>query len=102
MEKLIQQVLDIERQAQATHDEARREAEKLTAQAELEAQALIERERAAAEEEARRLVENAQATEECARILSQAEEEAHRAEALAMNHMDRAVGFVLDQVAGRE
>jgi F0F1-type ATP synthase membrane subunit b/b' len=101
-EKLIQQAYEIERQAQATHEAAVREAEQLPIQAEQEAQALIEKARTDAQEEARQLVANAQAPEECARILAQAEEEVRRMEALAMSHFDRAVGYVLDRVVGRE
>jgi F0F1-type ATP synthase membrane subunit b/b' len=79
-----------------------REAEQLPILAEQEAQAFIEKARADAEEQARQSVANAQAPAECARILAQAEEEVRRMEALAMSHFDRAVGYVLDQVAGRE
>jgi vacuolar-type H+-ATPase subunit H len=101
-EKRIQQILEIERQAQAIHEAAMREAEQLPILAEQEAQAFIEKARADAEEQARQSVANAQAPAECARILAQAEEEVRRMEALAMSHFDRAVGYVLDQVAGRE
>lgn len=101
-EKLIQQVLEIEEQAQAMHEAAMHEAEQLPTQAEQETQAVVQKARADAQEEASRLVASAQAQEECARILAQAEEEAHRMEALAMSHFDRAVGYVLDRVAGRE
>jgi cell division septum initiation protein DivIVA len=101
-EKRIQQVLEIERQAQAIREAALRAAEQLPIQAEQEAQALIEKARTDAEEEARQLVTNAQAQEECARILAQADEESRHLEALAMSHFDHAVGYVLDRLAGRE
>jgi vacuolar-type H+-ATPase subunit E/Vma4 len=101
-EKRIRQVLEIERQAQAIHDAAMRKAEQLPILAEQEAQALVEKARADAEEQARQLVTSAQAQEECARILSQAEEESRRLEALAVSHFDHAIGFVLDRVTGRE
>jgi V/A-type H+-transporting ATPase subunit G/H len=101
-ETLIQQILEIEKQAQAIHETAVGDAEQLPIQAEQEAQALIEKARADAQEEARRLVADAQAQDECARIQAQAEEEARRMEALAMSHFDRAVGYVLKRVAGRE
>jgi vacuolar-type H+-ATPase subunit H len=101
-EKLIQQVLEIEEQAQAIREAAMHEAEQLPKQAEQEAQAVIEKARADAQEEARQLVASAQAKEECERILAQAEEEARRTETLATSHSDRAVGYVLDRVAGRE
>jgi vacuolar-type H+-ATPase subunit H len=98
----IQQVLEIEKKAQAIHDSAVREAEQFPLRAEQEAQALIEQARAEAEEEARQLISRAHAEEETARILSQAEEEVRRMEVLAMSNFDRAVSFVLDRVAGRE
>jgi F0F1-type ATP synthase membrane subunit b/b' len=101
-EKGIQQVLEIEKRAQAIHEAALREAEQLPIQAEQEAQTLIEKSRAEAVEQARQLTASAQAQEECARILAQAEEEVRRMETLAMSHFDRAVGYVLDRVIGRE
>ncbi len=101
-EKGIRQVLEIEKQAQALHEAALREAEQIQIHAEQEAQALIEQSRAEAIEEARQLTASAQAREECARILAQADEEVHRMETLAMSHFDRAVGYVLERVIGRE
>ena len=100
-EKLIQQVYEIERQAQAIHEAALREAEQIPIQAEREARALIEKARVDAQEEARQLVANAQAQEECARILAHAEEEVRRMEALAMSHFDSAIAYVLNRVAGK-
>jgi vacuolar-type H+-ATPase subunit H len=98
----IQQVLDVEKQAQAIHDAAMREAEQYPKRAEQEAQALVEQARTAAEEEARQLLSKAQSEEESARILAQAQEEVQRMEVIAMSNFDRAVSFVLDRVAGRE
>ena len=66
-EKLIQQVLEIEKQAQAIHEVAVREAGQLPTRAEQEAQALIEKARADAQEQARQLAADAQAQEEAAR-----------------------------------
>jgi vacuolar-type H+-ATPase subunit H len=101
-EQRIQQVLEIEKQAQAIHEAAVRDAEQLQKQAEQEAQALFEKTRAEAQEEARRLVADAPASEECARILAQSEDESRRMETLAAKHFDRAVGYVLDRLVGRE
>jgi len=101
-EKLIQQVLEIEKQAQAIHEVAVREAGQLPVQAEQEARALVEKARADAQEQARQLVADAQAQEETARIQTQAEAEARRMEALAADHFDEAVRYVLDRVAGKE
>ncbi len=100
-EKNIQQVLEIEKQAQAIHDAAVKEAQQLPVVAEQEAQALIEKAQAQAQQEARAMVSNIQADEEGARILSEAEEKSKRLETLAMNNFDRAVAFVLERVAGR-
>lgn len=100
-EKRIQQVLDIERQAQAIHKAAIHKAAQLPIQAEQEAQALVEKTRVDAQEEARQLIANAYAEEACAQIMAQAEEDVRRMEALAMSHFDRAVGYVLDRVVGR-
>lgn len=100
-EKLIDQVLQIEKQAQEIHEAARREAEQLPIQAEKEAQALIEKARLEAEEEARRLVASAQSKEESTRILGEAEEKGRQFESLAMSNIDRAVTYVLERVAGR-
>jgi vacuolar-type H+-ATPase subunit H len=101
-EEQIQQVLEIESQAWAIYEAAKREAEELPRQVEQETQALIEKARTAAQEEAHRLVANAQAPEESARILAQADEEVRRTEALAQSHFDQAVGYVLDRVVGRK
>jgi F0F1-type ATP synthase membrane subunit b/b' len=83
-EERIQQVLEIEKRAQEIHEDAKREAEQLLKQVD------------------RRLVESAQAEEETAKILADAEEKINRSKNLAKGNLDRAVGFVLDRVAGRE
>jgi vacuolar-type H+-ATPase subunit H len=98
----IQQVLEIEKQAQAVHDAAVREAEQFPIRAEQDAKALIEKAKAAAEEEARQLIAKAQSEEESARILAQGQEEVRRMEVVAMSNSDRALHYVLDRVAGRE
>jgi vacuolar-type H+-ATPase subunit H len=101
-EQRIRQVLEIENQAQAIHEAAVHDAEQVQKQAEQEAQALVEKSRAEAQEEARRLVADAQASEEGARILAQTEEKSRQMETLAAKHFDRAVGYVLDRLTGRE
>ena len=100
-ESRIQQVLKIEKEAREIYDAAIREAEQLPLAAEKEGQALIEKARADAEQEARKLVADAQAEKESARILADAGEKASQSKNLAMSHMERAVGYVLDRVAGR-
>jgi len=100
-EKRIQQVLTIEKEAREIYDSAIREAEQLPLTAEKEAQALVEKSRVEAEKQARELVAKAQAEDEITRILAAAEEKAGRTKGLATGHLERAVGYVLDHVAGR-
>jgi vacuolar-type H+-ATPase subunit E/Vma4 len=100
-EKRIELVLEIEQQAQAVVEAARREAEALPQLAEQEAQTLVAQAREAAEEKARRVVAQGEPVEQSQRILSQAEDAVRQAEAVALTHFDRAVAFVLARVAGR-
>ena len=100
-EKRIQQVLTIEKEAREIYDAAIREAEQLPLAAEKEGQALVENARAEAEKKARELVAGAQAEDDVRKIMSAAEEKAGRTKGLATGHLERAVGYVLDHVAGR-
>lgn len=100
-EKHIQQVLEIEKQAQEIHEAAMKEAQQLPVIAEQEAQALIEKARAEAQQKAREIVSEVKADEENARILSEVEEKNKQFEALAMSNLDRAVTYVLERVIGR-
>ena len=101
-EQRIQQVLEIEKQAQEIHQAALRDAEELQKQAEQEAQTLIEKTRAEAQDEAKHLASDRQADDECARILAEGEEESHELETLAVQHFDRAVDYVLNRLIGGE
>lgn len=101
-ENRIQQVLEIEKQAQEIHEVAIRDAQQLPISADQESQAVIEKARADAQQEARDLIASAQAKEETARILVEAEEKNRQVEALAMSNFDRAVNYILDRVIGRE
>jgi vacuolar-type H+-ATPase subunit H len=100
-ERHIQQVLDIEKQAQEIHESAVKEAQQLPIIAEQEAQALIEKAKAEAQQKAREMVAGVKADEENARILTEAEEKNKQFEALAMSNLDRAVNYVLERVIGR-
>ena len=100
-ENRIQQVLDIEKQAQDIHEAALSQAQQLPVQASQEAQSILDAARAEAEEQARQLLAKAQAEEETAKILSEAEEKNRKLEALAMSNFDRAVTYILDRVIGR-
>jgi hypothetical protein len=97
-EKRIQQVLEIEKQAQGIHDLAVQDAQQLPILADQEAQAIIEKAQAEAHEEARQLISKAQAQEETTRILAQAEEKNRQSEAMAMSNFDRAVTHILDRI----
>jgi len=99
-EKQIQQVLEIEKQAQEIHEAAVREAQQLPVQAEQEAQALIEKARVEAQAEAQKLVTQAQADDETGRILADAEETNKQMEAAAKKNFDRAVNYILERVVG--
>jgi vacuolar-type H+-ATPase subunit H len=100
-EKHIQQVLEIEKQAQELHDTAVKEAQQLPVLAEQEAQALIEKAKAEAQQQAREMVSQVKSDEESARILSEVEEKNKKFEAMAMSNSDRAVNYVLERVIGR-
>lgn len=100
-QRRIQQVLDIEKQAEEIHQAALKEAQQLPVMAEQEAQALIEKARADAQQQAREMVSGVKADEEGARILSEVEEKNKQFEAQAMKNFDRAVNFVLERVAGK-
>jgi cell division septum initiation protein DivIVA len=100
-EKHIQQVLEIEKQAQEIHEAAMKEAQQLPVIAEQEAQTLIEKARAEAQQIAREMVSEVKADEESARILAEVEEKNKQFEALATKNLDRAVDYVLERVIGR-
>ena len=101
-EKRVQQILDIESEAQAIYQEAVHKAQDLPNQSEQEARAMIEKAREEAQAQARQLLHQAQAQEACDSILRQSQEEIGRMEGLARSHFDRAVGYVLDRLAGKE
>jgi len=100
-QKRIQQVLDIERQAQEIHEAALKEAQQLPVTAEQEAQTLIEKTKSEAQQQAREMVSGVKADEESARILSEVEEKNKQLEDQAMKNFDRAVNFVLERVVGK-
>lgn len=99
-ETLIQQVVEIEKQAQEIHDTAVREAQQVPIQAEQEAQALIAKAKAEAHEEARKMLASAQPAEVSGS--SAAEGVANSEfEASARQNFDKAVALVLERVIGR-
>ncbi len=100
-EKRIEQVLEIERQAQGILDAATHEADQLPSQAEQEARDVVEKARNIAHEEARQMVEKARAQDETAAILADVEKKNHETEKLASSNMEKAVTFVLERVIGK-
>jgi vacuolar-type H+-ATPase subunit H len=103
-EQLIQQILEIEKQAQSIYQAAVRDAEQLQEQAEQEAQTLVEKAHAEAQEEAQRLASDSQANSkrECERVLAESEDKSRQIETQAAQHFDRAVNYVLDRLMGRK
>ena len=101
-DKRIEQVLEIEKKADAYYQAAISQAAQLPRQAENEAQELISQAHAQAEEEARKLVEKAAAGEESDQISSDALEQVTKMEAVASMNLNRAITYVLARVVGRE
>ncbi len=101
-EKRIQQVIEVEKQAQALYESALKEADRLPRQAEAEGQALIEQARREAEDEVRRLLTGAQSEDEARQILQEAEEKNRRVEQQVASNFEQAVGLILARVYGEE
>lgn len=100
-EKSIQQVLEIEKQAQEVFDKAKREAQELPILAEQEAQAMIAKAKEEAQEEARKIIAQAQSESEAKEILNDVERKNTEAEGQAKANLDKAVAYVLERVIGR-
>jgi vacuolar-type H+-ATPase subunit H len=101
-EKHIQQILDIEKQAQAVYQSAIKEAEALPLQAEKDAQKLIEQARLDAENEARQMLEKAKSEDEITHILAEAEKQVQQDDTIAVQNINRTVNYVINRVVGRE
>ena len=100
-EKHIEQVLEIEKQAQEIHEAAVREAQQLPIQAEQEAQALIAKAKAEAQEEARRMIASVQASDASSQVAADEVSRNSEFEESAKKNFDKAVAFVLERVIGR-
>jgi cell division septum initiation protein DivIVA len=100
-EKHIQQVLEIEKQAQEVQEQARREAQEIPAKAEQEAQALVAKAKADAHEEARRMVTNAQSSGTASQAVEGDASKNSEFEDSAKKNFDKAVALVLERVIGR-
>ena len=101
-EKRIQQVLDIEKQAQTVYDSAVNEAKQLPLQAEQEAQVILNQARADAEQQAKDMVAQAHSEAESKKIMDDVQEKITKSEALARQNFRRAVTEVLSRVVGKE
>jgi vacuolar-type H+-ATPase subunit H len=103
-QEIIARILSFEGEAVKLHDDAQDQAVRIIEEAKKAATDLREQTLAQAHQQAGQLTTESQkaAEAERARIIAQAEAEAQRMEAMAARHFDRAVGFVLDQVTGRE
>lgn len=100
-EKRIEQVLDIEKQAQEILNVAMREAEQLPARAEQEAQAMIAQAKADAEAEARKIVEAGESEDRAKGIVEGMTKTSSDAEAKAKANFEKAVAYVLERVIGK-
>ena len=100
-EKHIQQVLEIEKQAQEIQEKAKRDAQEIPAKAEQEAQEIIAKARVDAQEEARKMVESVQSSDAPTQAASDDISGNSEFEASARKNLDKAVAFVVDRVIGR-
>jgi len=100
-DKHIQQVLEIEKQAQLVQEKARREAQDIPAKAEQEAQALIAKARSDAQEDARKMVAAVHADDTSGQLAADNASKNTEFEAKAKHNFDKAVAFVLERVIGR-
>ena len=101
-ENHIQQVIEIEKQAQEIQEKAKRDAQEIPVRAEQEAQALIAKAIADAHEEARKMVAGAQSTQASNQVATdEASSRNSDFEATAKKNFDKAVAFVLERVIGR-
>jgi vacuolar-type H+-ATPase subunit H len=100
--KTIQQMLEIDQQAQTIHENALKEAAQLLVQAEKEAPDFIEKARQQAELEAKEILARSQSTDETARIMADTQASTQKMENLAQTNFDKAVAYVLARVVGRE
>jgi vacuolar-type H+-ATPase subunit H len=103
-QETITQILAIEEQAVQIHTDARQQADHMTTEAKKTATTVREQTLDNIRRQAEQITAEGQHTAEVtrSRIIAQAEAEAQHLENVAAQHLDRAVSFVLDQIAGRE
>ncbi len=100
-EKNIQQVIEIEKQAQEIQEKAKREAQEIPVKAEQEAQALIAKAKSDAHEEARKMVASAQSDGVAGQTTIDSASKNSEFESLAKKNFDKAVALVLEHVIGK-
>jgi len=103
-QEIITQILAIEEQAVQIHDDARQQADRVTTEAKKTATTVREQTLTHMRQQVEQIAAEGQHAAEVTRgrIIAQAEAEAQHLENVATQHLDRAVSFVLDQIAGRE
>ena len=97
----IQEVIDIEKRAQAMVEAARKEAELLPRRADEESRELVANARRTAEEEAAKILEAARSADSAEQILAAAQESMGERRKLAEKNLERAVAYVVDRVLGK-
>ena len=101
--EIIAHILSIEADAEKIHDDAQRQAAHIVEEAKKRASSLLVEAQEAGREKGKEILAQSKemAKSERERILAEAETEAERLETLAQAHLDQAVAFVLDQIAGQ-
>ena len=100
-EKRINEVINIEKQADEIFSKSVAEAERIPQKAEQEAKELIENARVQAQKEAQNILASSQTTDETDRILHEADTTNKRNETLAKHNFERATTYVISRVVGR-
>lgn len=101
-QSLVKRIITMEQEAEQRYTEAQKQAENLIKEAHKATAALREQTLSEARRQAERIMaeEQAKAEAEQQDIIRQADAEARRMEQTAALHFDRAVEYVLNQVAG--
>jgi len=100
-EKHIQQVLEIEKQAQEVQNKAKRESQEIPVKAEQEAQVLIAKAKSDAQEEARKIIADVHIDDTSDQMAADLASRNSELDAKAKTNFDKAVAFVLERVIGR-
>jgi vacuolar-type H+-ATPase subunit H len=101
-EKRIQDVIEIEKQADEIYQKAVIEAARIPQLAETEAKKIVEKARQDAETEARQLIAEASVKEQTDRILAETEEKIQHNQKMAKNHFEHATSYVISRILGQK